>query len=335
MGFFVTTRRCASGLFRDRIRPERRKNMKYGRCSLLILSVCVFSIFPIPPCASQSGGKAVDLTVIYVDGVVESSIAPSWKALALGDAVSPDATIRVSKAGSIQLARAGVTLSFFNPGSYSVADILLKNVKASATGLVSALGKTARALVVSNQKAPKGGSVGGVRAGSTDKISGTIWVDELEDIRIKIRALFAEEKYAEAVDILTNAKEEGLTEVENEEVSFLLASASYSLGETARAWKAIEEQKPDPSSKFFADIFLLKSQLLMEGYYFPEALDVLRNLTGSPMNPQTTQQAWFLIGMCRRMQGDETAARDAWSKGIAIAPGSETANWIAETMNVK
>jgi len=302
---------------------------------ITVFAFCVFALFSTSLCVAQSGGKAGDLTVAYLDGTVELMVASKWKALEIGDAVAVDATVRVSKDSSMQLSRAGLTLSFLTPGSFSVADILAKNTRVSSSGVTSTLGKTALALAGKSSKAQKTGTLGGVRASEAAKPQETMWVDELDEVRTNVKAFFETEKYAEAVKLLEKTRAEGLSDAEKEEVSFLLASANYSLGETARAWKAVVDQNPEPSSKFYANILLMKAQLLMESLSFPQAVEVLKNLTGPASAPETIQQAWLLTGLCSRAQGDEPAAKDAWNRGIAVAPGSDIASMIKDTMLAK
>lgn len=279
--------------------------------------------------------NAANLTVVYLDGTVELMVASKWKALDVGDTVAPDAMVRVSKDSTMQLSVAGMTLSFLTPGSFSVADIMAKNTKAARTGVTSALGKTALALAGKTTKAQKTGTLGGVRASEVVKPKDTLWVDELEEVRSSVKNFFAQEKYAEAVKLLETTQAEGLSDAEAEEVSFLLASADYSLGETARAWKAVAEQNPEPTSKFYANILLMKAQLLMESYSFPQAVEELKKLIGPASLPETVQQAWLLTGLCSRAQGDEPAAKDAWNRGIAVAPDSDIASLIKDTMILK
>lgn len=299
-----------------------------------VLAICMLTLLPASLCFAQSG-KAAEFTVAYLDGTVEALSAGKWKELAIGDAVAADASVRVTAGSSMQLTRAGLTLSFLTPGSFSVADILAKNTQARSSGLSSALGKTAAALTGTNKKVQKTGTLGGVRASEAAKPKETLWVDELDEMRTKVNALLGSEQFAEAVKVLEKTQAEGLSADEQEEVSFLLASANYSQGETVRAWNAVAGQDPQPSSKFYANILLMKAQLLMEGYSFPQAVEVLNRLTGPAVAPETAQQALLLAGLCHRAQGNEQAARDAWNKGLAMAPDSDAGILIKETMNAK
>jgi len=305
--------------------------MIHNRRFVTTFLACVLVLFT----AAFGMAQGADFSVVYLDGSVELMVASKWKALDIGDTVAADAMVRVSKDSSMQLSRAGVTLSFLTPGSFSVADILSKNTKSAKSGVASTLGKTALALTGTSAKAQKTGTLGGVRASEAAKPKETLWVDELEEVRTQVKTYFTQEKFAEAVKLLEQTQAEGLSDAEAEEVSFLLASANYSQGETAKAWKAVSSREPEPSSKFYSNILLMKAQLLMEGYSFPEAVDVLKKLTGPASAPDTIQQAWLLIGLCSRAQGDEPAAKDSWNKGIAVAPGSDVAGLIKDTMLVK
>jgi hypothetical protein len=308
--------------------------MKHNRRFLIAFSICALILLPVSRGIAQAG-KAAEFTVAYLDGTVELQSAAKWMALSIGDKVLQDAMVRVAKDSSMQLSRAGLTLSFLTPGSFSVSDIMAKTTQSKNSGLSSALGKTAAALTGTNQKVQKTGTLGGARASEAVKPKDTLWVDELDEVRTKVNSLFAEQKFADAVKLLEKTRAEGLSDDENVEVSFLLASANYSQGETVRAWKAVADQNPAPSSKFYSNILLMKAQLLMESSSFPEAIDVLNKLTGPAVIPETAQQAWLMAGLCNRFQGNEQAAKDAWNKGLALVPGSDTAKLITDTMNGK
>ena len=69
------------------------------------------------------GAFAQAFTVSYLDGTVEQQTAKGWKAIAIGDQVPTDATVRISQAGSLEMLRAKMKITLLKDGVYQMAGL--------------------------------------------------------------------------------------------------------------------------------------------------------------------------------------------------------------------
>jgi len=112
-----------------------------------------------------TGVFAQAFSVDYLDGTVELKIPKDkagneWKALAIGDSVASDASLRVGPSSSVELTRAGFRIAILKPGIYQVTELAKARAKLKGTEFARAVVQKAGALT---QDRVKQGTVGGSR----------------------------------------------------------------------------------------------------------------------------------------------------------------------------
>lgn len=283
-----------------------------------------------------AGAFAQAFSVDYLDGTVDLKIPKDkagnqWKALAIGDSVAVDASLRVGASSSVELTRGRVRITILKPGIYMVADLAKAREKAPATALGSAL--TQKLTALTTEKAPTSSAVGGVRGAEQGSTSGSVmWIEENEEVRNKVTELMAGGKYKDAADLLTKAIPDAATDEEEQELSYMLASAYYGGGEALRAYRTVAKLTPSPQADFYPRFVLLKAQILLDSLEYGEALSLLKPLIAAGQSGETAQVAYLLAGLSQRGLGDEGSARTSFNAGYAIDPSTETATMISKQL---
>ena len=177
-----------------------------------------------------AGAFAQAFTVSYLDGTVELQSAKGWTAVAIGDRVPADATVRISQTGSLELLRAKTKITLLKDGVYSMASLAAAAGKGTSAGVGSTISQKLQTLVTEKPKASAAGGVRGAEQGTAT----VTWVDENDETRTRVEALLEKQRYAEAVSILNDSIKDASSDAEAAELTYLLGVAYYGQGQTAK-----------------------------------------------------------------------------------------------------
>jgi tetratricopeptide (TPR) repeat protein len=268
------------------------------------------------------------LSVSYFDGVVELRTAKGgWKALAIGDQVPPDGSVRISQSGSLELQRAKTRIAILKDGTYDMASLVKATDKAGIGGVGTAIAQKLQSLTTEKPKSSAAGGVRGAEQGSAS----VMWVDASDETRAQIQTLLDQKKFAAAVKELNQALRDSSEEsTEKQEYSYLLGAAYYSLGQTARAYRTLLGITAQPESPWYARYIILKGQVLLDTLNFKDALAVLEPFIAEYPTGDATQVAYLLTAYCKKGLGDIASARSALDAGYKLNPSSDTAKLIEE-----
>ena len=273
------------------------------------------------------GVSAQVLSVSYFDGVVELRTAKGWKALAIGDQVPPDGSVRISQNGSLELQRAKMRIAILKDGIYDMASLVKATDKAGTGGVGTAIAQKLQSLTTEK---PKSSAVGGTR-GAEQGSGSVMWVDASDETRAEVQTLLDQKKIAAAITVLDEALRDSSEEsTEKQEYSYLLGSAYYSLGQTARAYRTLLGITAQPESPWYARYIILKGQVLLDTLNFKDALAVLEPFIAEYPTGEATQVAYLLASYCKKGLGDIASARSALDAGYQLNPSSDTAKLIEE-----
>jgi tetratricopeptide (TPR) repeat protein len=277
------------------------------------------------------GVSAQSLSVSYFDGVVELRTAKGWKALAIGDQVPPDGSVRISQSGSLELQRAKARIAILKDGIYDMASLVKATDKAGIGGVGTAIAQKLQSLTTEK---PKTSAVGGTRGdpkGTAEGSGSVMWVDASDETRAEVQTLLDQKKIAAAITVLNEALRDSSEEsTEKQEYSYLLGSAYYSLGQTARAYRTLLGITAQPGSPWYARYIILKGQVLLDTLNFKDALAVLEPFIAEYPTGEATQVAYLLASYCKKGLGDIASARSALDAGYQLNPSSDTAKLIEE-----
>jgi tetratricopeptide (TPR) repeat protein len=291
--------------------------------------ITIFTILVL--CAGVALFAAQQLTIEYLDGTVELRTAKGWTALSIGDGVAADASIRVSKSGSVELSLGTQRISILKDGTYAVADLMRAAGKSGKAGIGVALTQKFHALTTEKEKV---GSVGGTRGEQQGTPAEDVqWVEEGDEARTQASEFFAKGQYAEAIPILNDAVKTASSPIERQELGYLLASAYYGAGKTAQAYRTISKVSLDVGSTYYPDYVILKAEILLDSFLFKDSLAVVNTFIASKPSVAYAQVAYLVAGQCSRGLGDEKAAATALSTGYKLDPESETGQTISAMLN--
>jgi len=269
------------------------------------------------------GASAQAFTVDYRDGTVEVQTARGWTALSIGDRVAADATVRISRQGSLELSRARTKITLLKDGVFSIAG-LAKDLAFPAETVGTAIARKLQTLVTEKPVAGTSGGVRGAEQGSTS----VTWADENDETRSQAQALLDAGKYQQAAAMLSDAIGSSGTDTDTGELSYLLGVACYGAGQTAKAFRALGRVNADPGAPWYARYVILKAQVLVDGRNYPDALGSLLPFISAHPTGEATQVAWLLCGICHRGLGDEAAATTDFDAGYRLDPSTDTAKLI-------
>lgn len=271
-----------------------------------------------------AGVFAQAFSVSYLDGVAELQAAKVWKALSIGDKVPPNASVRISQNGSLELLRGKVKITILKDGVYDMAALAKATDKSGAGGIGSTISQKLASLTT--QK-PRASQVGGVRA--KEQGSGTVvWVDENDDTRSRVQALLDQKKFEDALKVLDQAVRESSEDTDKAELGYLMGVAYYGNGQTARAYHALAQISPEPDASWYARYVILKSQVLVDTSNFKDALAILTPFVAAYPTGEATQVAYLLTYYSQKGLGDEASARAALDEGYKLDPATDTAKLI-------
>jgi tetratricopeptide (TPR) repeat protein len=278
--------------------------------------------------ATWTFGQA--LTIDYFDGMVELKTTKGWSPLSIGDQVASNASIRVSQSGSVELSLGKQRITILKDGTYAVSDLLKAGQKGSKSGLGIALTQKLHSLTTDKAS---GTAAGGVRGAQQDN-ENLVWVDESEETRQKATQLFESGNYADAIPLLDKAISDATSAEERQELNYLLASAYYGTGETARAYRAVSKANPAADVEYYPDLMLLKAQIFLDSAAYKDGISVVDALLAAKPSPSYTQAAYLLSAQCSRGLGDEKGAKSALNTGYAIDPQSDMAKLISDMLKM-
>ena len=273
--------------------------------------------------AVASAASAQAFTISYLDGLVELQTAKGWTAVAVGDKVAADATVRLSQDGSLELVRDRTRVTLLKPGVYSVAGVSTAG-KNGPGGIGALVAQKLQTLVAEK---PKSTAAGGVRA-EQQGVPDISWVDENDEVRLKAQNLLDERRYAEATNYLEGAIKDAGPDGDTAELSCMLGAAYYGRGQLARSFRALLQVSPSPDAPWFGRYVLLRAQILVDTQNYADALNLLTPFVAAYPTGEAAQVAWLLSGLCQKGLGNIAAAKSALDSGFQLDPGTDTAKLI-------
>lgn len=269
-----------------------------------------------------TGAQAFSVT--YLDGTAELKAAQVWKALSIGDKVAADGSVRISQNGSLELLRGKLKITILKDGVYDLAALAKATDKSGAGRIGSAIAQKLASLTTERSKPTQ---AAGVRAEAQGENPVT-WVDENDETRGKVQALLDDKKFADALKVLDSAIQDSTDQREKAELTYLKGVAYYGSGETARAYKALEQISPDPDTGWYPRYVILKSQVLVDTSNFKDALAILSPFIAAFPTGEAAQLAYLLTYYSQKGLGDQASARAALDAGYTLDPSTDTAKLI-------
>lgn len=272
-------------------------------------------------------GFAQELTVDYLDGSVKVQTSAGWQDLDIGSAVAPDAQIRISNNGVLELSRGAERFSLLKDGQYSIAAVLRSAGKASRSGAGMTLVNELRTLV--QPGGASAGTVAGVRGAAQGNSSdGMVWMGGVDDTTVQVNALLDQKRYSEAEAQIKSALADTVDEGQKQDLNYLLAVAYYGEGDGARAYRTLLTLGSEPSSTHFSDSIILKAEILLDSGSYQDGLNVLKDFLAAKPRTGYAQLAYLLSAQCYLGLGDKQAAGNALDSGYALDPQTDAAKQI-------
>jgi tetratricopeptide (TPR) repeat protein len=272
----------------------------------------------------SAGVFAQAFSVSYLDGVAELQALKTWKALSIGDQVPPDARVRVSQSGSLELLRGKLRITILKDGVYDMASLAKATDKSGAGAIGTTIAQKLQSLTTEKTKASAVGGARGAEQGSGP----VMWVDENDETRDRVQAMLDQKQYADALKVLAQAIKDSMVESEREELTYMMGVAYYGDGQPARAYRILAKLSPESDAAWYARYVILKSQVLVDSSNFKDALAILSPFVAAFPTGEATQVAYLLTYFSQKGLGDQASASAALEAGFQLDPTSDTAKLI-------
>ncbi len=262
----------------------------------------------------------VEYTIDYLDGYLDIKDGGEWYELVIGEVVSDNDTIRLDKDSVVELATRGSKLTLTKPGVYIIADLLKASGERRSVGLASVIGSKIKNILEEPKQTQT--AVMGVRGAKSDDDLEWMSGDTAELLKSG-KEFIGEGEYADAVGVLEEAYDFADADEEGE-VLFFLSFANALMGELRVAIESLDMTEPDPSTDFFADMVLLKGQLLTETFAYQEAADWLTAYSADLADDDASSQMSLLLqGISYKGRGENGSAKQALEKAVGLGAASD------------
>ena len=274
-----------------------------------------------------------DLSVAYIEGLVELQDERDWQQVYIGDVVPENAVLRVGENAYAEISTPSTVLRLVRPGTYRMEELAVETESRQSLRLSSLV--TSRIRSVTRTRPRGQGAVGGVRGSEAAQAGdGLTWmggesVSELiEDGKAQLEAGDYEGAYylfGEAYQFADGAA--------RDEALFYMGYTAYLQGNWSEALSSLERADLDPDVEYYHDHALTLAQLLVESFAYNDALEVLDSyLTEADPTGENRQTALLLTGLSYEGLGDRGQARTALvsarDAGPSTAPGRMAAQLL-------
>ncbi len=256
--------------------------------TFIISLLFVLAIFPL---------AAEEMTVEYLDGVLELKEDLDWIELDIGDTVPEDTQLRLWEDSFAELSAGAITVTLNQKGIYSTKELLRSGKKVAAWDIGKVV-NSRLSMLVSPEKQQQATAMG-VRAAKQDKEE-VQWVDEEEDLLEEGKELLFKENYKAAIELLLEGADFTFSDERKQEYLFYAAYGYVRLGSNALAMITLAEVEPETNASYFTDYVILKGKLLIENFNFEEALGLFDRYMEFPDPGETTQVVYILSALCNQ-----------------------------------
>jgi tetratricopeptide (TPR) repeat protein len=263
---------------------------------------------------------AEELVIEYLEGILEVKSGSRWEELDIGDTVSENTVIRLSRKGFAELTSGNVTVTLTKEGTYNTADLLQSSRAVSAFNVKKVVSSKLKKLMSPDQG--KEAATMGVRGASQDDEELT-WIEEGAEYLAQGRELLLQEEYEAAIEVFLEGADFAFSEDEAWEYLYYAAYAYAQTGNIVDALRLLADMDPDSAVPIFTDYVLLKGQLYIESLSFEEALELFDRYLENPDRGETTQLVHFLSAVCLQGLDRKPDALKSLEAAYAIDRSSE------------
>jgi tetratricopeptide (TPR) repeat protein len=255
--------------------------------------------------AASVSTSAEELTVEYLDGMLEIQEDSEWTELDIGDTIPEGSRLRLSDDGLAELSAGRITITLNQDGSYKTEELLEAGKKVASWNIGSVVNSKLKRLIAPDQQAQT--AVMGVRGAAQDDEELT-WIDEGEQYLQQGREFLLAEDYEAAAATFLEGADFLFDDLERQEYLFYAAYSYAQLGSNAQALSLLEEVVPEADVSYFVDYVLLAGKLLIESLAFEDALNLFDAYLSKPDGGETTQVVYFLSALCLQGLGNHREA---------------------------
>ncbi len=263
-----------------------------------------------------------DLTLVYLDGFIETDTGSGWQEINIGDRVPSQSYVRLEEDGIAEFSSGDITITINQSGTFLLSELISASGEVSSWGIGPLI--TTRLNVISGKRQHRVEAVMGVRGAVSDSQE-LQWMDseEDEDLIEDGRKLLEDGHYDQAIAAFREAMDLSFDNEERENILFQIAYAHSLAGRTARAFVILAGLNPGLEKSYYHNYVLLKGNILLETLSFRQALDLFNSYLSAAPGGEVVQAVHFLSFFCYQKLGMEQQAARALSDAVKVDPGTE------------
>ena len=299
------------------------KKILLGLTVLILVSP---ALLPFPPSA-----RAQEISVEFIEGILESSDAGDWIEAQIGDTLGPDARIRVGQASFVELHIADAeinesTITLSQPGIFALQELIAASKRMNSLGLSTGIAGRLHAKMIAPSEA--GSTVMGVRgAGQAPEVA-QLNEEELEFVNIA-KDLLSESEYDDALTVFEEVLDL-VTEEGEGQILYYIALTYTQMGKPIEALEALNEIEAGSDAAFASELIVLRGRLLLQSFAFAEALQCLDPSAISETDQQALQTIYNLRALSFVGLNQPDQAKEALYMALEIDAASEAGKIASE-----
>jgi tetratricopeptide (TPR) repeat protein len=256
----------------------------------------------------------------------------SWQELYIGDSITGSDTLRLEQDAIVELRGKSEQLTFVKEGTYRVGDMVQTPKKHQQRGFGSMLaGKMSSMFSGAKHQSP--GSVGGVRGAEAGEKQGLSWVEsDTQELITAGKQHLENGEYQQALSQFQEAYDYAFDRQEEQDASFYIGYTYTAMGEKGRAVKQLKAIDPQPEADYYYNYYFLLSKLLLDGFAFQEATELLLSFDATYASSDEKQVIDFLTGIAFWEAENNEKASEYLTRAVEADPESEMGRSAAELL---
>ena len=287
----------------------------YRRIFAFLIIVCV-----------AAGIYAADISVDYIDGILDLKENGRWYEIYAGDCLENDSVVKLDNDSYAELSYGSSVIKLTRPGTYQIAELIQSRNDVAAAGRVSLFTGKFKTFVQEDHMKTQS-TVGGVRAAEAETVS-IDWMssESTELIADGLKALSVN-NYDDAELYFQDALDFAADSFEEREALYYLGWLSAMKGDYSEALVNLDRIDAEDDLEFYTDYYILKSQILIESFAYEEAFNFLNgyNFNAGASDKGSKQELYFMIAVAGNNSGNKAEARNALNALLRIDADSDIA----------
>ena len=262
---------------------------------------------------------AIDLEIEYFEGTIEVQDGSSWSPLDIGDVIPAGSTFRLAGQGYAELLAGSNSITLNRGGTYRVDDLV--DTTPTAVNTRQVLGS--KFSFLGRRPATNAGLTAAAVRGAEAETDYTVtWEgdDEVDHLQEGISYFNSGDYVSAEEEFLQGSKS---FDSSARECLYRLGLTQLMRGLPKDGRMNLDKVHPQAGDGFYGEYALTYGALMVEGMEFDKADKLLADYLAAEPHGDSSQAAWFLLGVSENGQGLSDKAQGSFRKAVDMDPTSD------------